>query len=125
MPQICVPGQSLGMTHFFAASSGSWQTFPRISPVSASVERTQRRLTGQSREVVHWEWQRLKAQTSGLLQSVLMVHDLMSSPGGGLSPPPQAPRAIATTANTQKQPRTERIAFKAPSKAARVQTPPN
>src|SRR5690349_21109865 len=118
-PQIRGAVHWLFIVHL--VSSGSWQTVPSSAPVSATLSCTQSCPGSlQSRDVMHSLWQRLNAHTSGLLQSLLIAQPAATSPTGAVSSPPHAPRAIARTNKTEKQVRTDRIAFKVPSKLDHV-----
>src|SRR5262245_4029047 len=88
-------------------------------PVSASVDSTQRCPVGQSRAVVHSLWHRLKAHTSGLLQSVSIKQPSGWVPGAASSPPQDA-KPAAMTSTTMKHVAVENGVFKVPSKRKHV-----
>src|ERR1017187_4441418 len=87
-PLHCWVGEQL-------ASAGSWQT-PEPYVVS-----TQASPLGQSREDAHSWWQRLKMQTSGLLQSLLSEHPDARPTPDDLDEQPGIAQAMATATATR------------------------
>src|SRR5262245_14663967 len=94
MPQIWRPGHWLFIVQ--RVSSGSWQMLPSTTIVSTSFDWTHRWPSGQSTDDLHWLWHRLKAHTSGLLQSELIEQPWATPAGAVASSPPHAAASAAT-----------------------------